>query len=71
MLHPVYNHWTHAPKSAHLIAAHVQEEDDGDAPRLWVQQGKFPGTAFTRSIGDAVAEHEPGPTAASLGASVT
>ena len=36
--------------------AGAQEEDDGDAPRLWSQQGKYPGTAFTRSIGDATAE---------------
>jgi hypothetical protein len=31
-----------------------EEEDDGDPPRLWVQNGMYPGTAFTRSIGDAV-----------------
>lgn len=27
-----------------------------DPPRVWSQKGKYPGTAFTRSIGDAVAE---------------
>lgn len=27
-----------------------------DPPRVWHPQGKFPGTAFTRSIGDSVAE---------------
>ncbi|KAJ4770180.1 Protein kinase family protein [Rhynchospora pubera] len=33
-----------------------EEGDDGDPPRLWVQHGMYPGTAFTRSIGDSVAE---------------
>lgn len=32
------------------------EGDDGDPPRLWVQNGMYPGTAFTRSLGDSVAE---------------
>lgn len=26
---------------------------DGDPPRLWSQKGTYPGTAFTRSIGDS------------------
>ena len=34
----------------------AEDEDDGDPPRVWVQNGMYPGTAFTRSIGDAVAE---------------
>ncbi|KAG8367369.1 hypothetical protein BUALT_Bualt16G0064900 [Buddleja alternifolia] len=34
----------------------TEEEDDGDPPRLWVQNGMYPGTAFTRSIGDSIAE---------------
>ncbi|XP_031487553.1 protein phosphatase 2C and cyclic nucleotide-binding/kinase domain-containing protein [Nymphaea colorata] len=33
-----------------------EEDDDGDPPRLWVPNGMFPGTAFTRSIGDSIAE---------------
>lgn len=33
-----------------------QDEADGDAPRLWSPAGRYPGTAFTRSIGDATAE---------------
>ncbi|KAL9267916.1 phosphatase 2C and cyclic nucleotide-binding/kinase domain-containing protein [Drosera capensis] len=33
-----------------------EEGDDGDPPRLWVPNGMYPGTAFTRSIGDSVAE---------------
>lgn len=31
----------------------TEEEDDGDPPRLWSPSGNFPGTAFTRSIGDS------------------
>ncbi|XP_042461506.1 protein phosphatase 2C and cyclic nucleotide-binding/kinase domain-containing protein-like isoform X1 [Zingiber officinale] len=34
----------------------TEEGDDGDPPRLWVQNAMYPGTAFTRSIGDSVAE---------------
>lgn len=34
----------------------TEENDDGDPPRLWVESGMYPGTAFTRSIGDSVAE---------------
>ncbi|CAM0945848.1 unnamed protein product [Alopecurus aequalis] len=34
----------------------TEESDDGDPPRLWVENGMYPGTAFTRSIGDSVAE---------------
>lgn len=33
-----------------------EEDDEGDPPRLWVQGGLYPGTAFTRSVGDAMAE---------------
>ncbi|CAL5186434.1 unnamed protein product [Lathyrus oleraceus] len=33
-----------------------EEGDDGDPPRLWVPNGMYPGTAFTRSIGDSIAE---------------
>mmetsp|Transcript_10771 Transcript_10771/g.14668 ORF Transcript_10771/g.14668 Transcript_10771/m.14668 type:complete len:1045 (+) Transcript_10771:197-3331(+) len=33
-----------------------EEDDDGDPPRLWTQTGMYPGTAFTRSLGDAAAE---------------
>jgi serine/threonine protein phosphatase PrpC/CRP-like cAMP-binding protein len=29
---------------------------EGDPPRVWVQDGEYPGTAFTRSIGDAEAD---------------
>ncbi|KAG6575027.1 putative protein phosphatase 2C 35, partial [Cucurbita argyrosperma subsp. sororia] len=33
-----------------------EESQGGDPPRLWVQNGLYPGTAFTRSIGDSTAE---------------
>ena len=33
-----------------------EEDDDGDPPRLWAQDGPYPGTAFTRSLGDRIAE---------------
>ena len=31
-------------------------DEGGDPPRVWAQNGDYPGTAFTRSIGDAMAE---------------
>lgn len=34
----------------------VENECDGDPPRLWVKNGFYPGTAFTRSLGDSIAE---------------
>lgn len=30
-----------------------EDDCDGDPPRLWSPHGMFPGTAFTRSLGDA------------------
>lgn len=30
-----------------------EDKDDGDPPRLWVANSTYPGTAFTRSIGDS------------------
>lgn len=30
-----------------------EDDCDGDPPRLWSPAGLFPGTAFTRSIGDS------------------
>uniref|UniRef100_A0A803P4L1 PPM-type phosphatase domain-containing protein n=1 Tax=Cannabis sativa TaxID=3483 RepID=A0A803P4L1_CANSA len=32
------------------------EGDEGDPPRLWIPNGMYLGTAFTRSIGDFIAE---------------
>ncbi|KAF7837199.1 putative protein phosphatase 2C 35 isoform X1 [Senna tora] len=34
-----------------------EESQGGDPPRLWVPNGMYPGTAFTRSIGDSIAEN--------------
>jgi serine/threonine protein phosphatase PrpC/CRP-like cAMP-binding protein len=31
-------------------------DEGGDPPRIWAANGDYPGTAFTRSIGDAMAE---------------
>ena len=31
-------------------------DDGGDPPRIWSKHGKYPGCAFTRSIGDALSE---------------
>lgn len=31
-------------------------DEGGDPPRVWSPNGDYPGTAFTRSIGDAIAE---------------
>ncbi|XP_052191223.1 probable protein phosphatase 2C 35 isoform X2 [Diospyros lotus] len=33
-----------------------EETEGSDPPRLWVQDGMYPGTAFTRSVGDSTAE---------------
>jgi len=33
-----------------------EDDDDGDPPRVWAQNGNYPGTAFTRSLGDRIAE---------------
>ncbi|MBA0797679.1 hypothetical protein Gohar_008351, partial [Gossypium harknessii] len=33
-----------------------EESHGGDPPRLWVPNGMYPGTAFTRSVGDSTAE---------------
>ena len=31
-------------------------DEGGDPPRIWSPHGEYPGTAFTRSVGDAIAE---------------
>jgi serine/threonine protein phosphatase PrpC len=31
-------------------------DESGDPPRIWHPEGDYPGTAFTRSIGDMIAE---------------
>ncbi|XP_021727736.1 probable protein phosphatase 2C 35 [Chenopodium quinoa] len=34
-----------------------EETEGSDPPRLWVENGMYPGTAFTRSVGDSTAEN--------------
>ncbi|CAM6041364.1 unnamed protein product [Sphagnum compactum] len=43
-------------KDPHIQCWGREDDDDGDPPRLWVANGMYPGTAFTRSIGDSTAE---------------
>ncbi|GAB2266384.1 hypothetical protein Dimus_001393 [Dionaea muscipula] len=43
-------------KDANIQTWGDEETEGGDPPRLWVQNGMYPGTAFTRSIGDHTAE---------------
>ncbi|KAE9448671.1 hypothetical protein C3L33_19428, partial [Rhododendron williamsianum] len=43
-------------KSTDVQCWGTEEADDGDPPRLWVENGMYPGTAFTRSLGDSIAE---------------
>ncbi|XP_068663454.1 probable protein phosphatase 2C 35 isoform X1 [Aristolochia californica] len=43
-------------KDPNIQAWGSEESDGGDPPRLWVQNGMYPGTAFTRSVGDSTAE---------------
>ena len=31
-------------------------DEGGDPPRIWSKYGEYPGTAFTRSLGDSIAE---------------
>jgi len=31
-------------------------DEGGDPPRIWSRYGEYPGTAFTRSLGDSIAE---------------
>ncbi|DAZ96598.1 TPA: hypothetical protein N0F65_000164, partial [Lagenidium giganteum] len=45
---PIHDNW--APN------LNDQVDEDGDPPRIWSPYGAFPGTAFTRSIGDEIAE---------------
>ncbi|RLN98035.1 hypothetical protein BBJ28_00011252 [Nothophytophthora sp. Chile5] len=45
---PIHDNW-----AANL---NDQVDEDGDPPRIWSPYGAFPGTAFTRSLGDEIAE---------------
>ena len=37
-----------------LLGEHIDE--GGDPPRVWCKEGNYPGTSFTRSLGDFIAE---------------
>ena len=52
---PAAPRWSRAPAgTAPPPQCWTNEDDcDGDPPRLWSPHGLFPGTAFTRSVGDA------------------
>ncbi|EQC32468.1 AGC protein kinase [Saprolegnia diclina VS20] len=45
---PIHENWA--------TAINEEVDEDGDPPRVWSPTGNFPGTAFTRSIGDEIAE---------------
>lgn len=34
----------------------MELDEGGDPPRIWSPFGEYPGTAFTRSMGDVIAE---------------
>ncbi len=38
------------------MALGEEVDEGGDPPRIWSQDGAYPGTAFTRSFGDSIAE---------------
>lgn len=39
-----------------LVCAGEELDEGGDPPRIWSPFGEYPGTAFTRSMGDVIAE---------------
>lgn len=39
-----------------IISIGVELDEGGDPPRIWSPFGEYPGTAFTRSMGDVIAE---------------
>ena len=43
-------------KDASAPCWRTEDDDAADPPRLWLPDALYPGTAFTRSIGDAAAE---------------
>lgn len=40
------------PQDPNVQCWGTEQEDDGDPPRLWAPNAMYPGTAFTRSLGD-------------------
>ncbi|DBA03214.1 TPA: hypothetical protein N0F65_003934 [Lagenidium giganteum] len=47
-LEPIHENWG--------LSLGDEIDENGDPPRIWHPYGQYPGTAFTRSIGDAVSE---------------
>lgn len=47
--------FTHTTVPLKLMAG-VELDEGGDPPRIWSPFGEYPGTAFTRSMGDVIAE---------------
>jgi serine/threonine protein kinase/serine/threonine protein phosphatase PrpC len=45
-----HDHWDHTDEHS------LESEMNADGPRLWAEDGEFPGTAFSRSIGDRGSE---------------
>ena len=48
-LEPIHENWGDVNLGEEL-------DEGGDPPRIWSPHGEYPGTAFTRSIGDSYAE---------------
>eukprot|EP01041_Mallomonas_annulata_P000526 gene526-1002_t len=48
-IEPMHENWGSVNASGEM-------DEGGDPPRVWSPMGKYPGTAFTRSIGDMYAE---------------
>jgi hypothetical protein len=48
-IEPVHENWGDLTLGEHI-------DEGGDPPRVWSPKGDYPGTAFTRSLGDLVAE---------------
>jgi len=48
-LEPVHENWGDLNLGEDL-------DEGGDPPRVWSPNGDYPGTAFSRSLGDSIAE---------------
>jgi len=48
-LEPIHENWGDVELGTEI-------DEGGDPPRIWSPNGDYPGTAFTRSLGDAYAE---------------
>jgi len=48
-LEPIHANWGDVELGTEI-------DEGGDPPRIWSPHGDYPGTAFTRSLGDAIAE---------------